>query len=448
MTQYTGPFTKGFEALWRGISRYTVIYLVILIFMLYQTADDARQLLKYLYPELGKPVSKGMHTYDDNCEFELGNLWDNIDHYYAMHLFGWFFTTLMIRDTYFLHFWSVLDELLELSWQHILPHFRECWWDHIIVDVLGSNTPGIILGMLFIKKTGLREFDWLGRKGKKSIKDWDVLHNHRRFGGLCALYLIVTANFLCGFFIMNSLWIPPKNLINIYRLTVWFTLGAMSIGELHDDVETWGTEKRRQTPISNEYRWIVCGVMALETVISWKFRHGTGNLLDNPTPLYISLPWIISSAILVFYYLYLRFKKNRVTKYGDSPWEIEARKAQAAATTAAPSKSEKKKEKAAAAIAEVKQKVEEKIETVQQTINHNHEEKTRSAAKNKKTEPTPVETEITDARKRWNKRKAGEEVESPEIQAQETPVRVPEEDEWRTVASTKPLRRKGKSKRD
>lgn len=30
--------------------------------------------------------------------------------------------------------------------------------------------------MYFIKKTGLREFDWLGRKGKKSIKEWDVFY--------------------------------------------------------------------------------------------------------------------------------------------------------------------------------------------------------------------------------------------------------------------------------
>jgi len=112
MAQYTGPFTKGYETLWRGISRYSVIYLVLLIFILYQTAHDARQLMSYLYPELGKPVTKGMHTYDDECDFTIQNLWDNVDHYFAMHLFGWFFATLMIRDTYFLHFWSILDEIL------------------------------------------------------------------------------------------------------------------------------------------------------------------------------------------------------------------------------------------------------------------------------------------------------------------------------------------------
>ncbi len=82
-----------------------------------------------------------------------------------------------------------------------------------------------------------------------------MFKSHRRFGCVIALVLVAIANFLCGFFIINSLWISPKvYAVNIYRLTVWFFLGAMSIGELHDDIETWGTEKRKTTPISNEFR--------------------------------------------------------------------------------------------------------------------------------------------------------------------------------------------------
>jgi len=33
--------------------------------------------------------------------------------------------------------------------------------------------------MYFIKKNGLREFDWLGRKGKKTIKEWDLFHKYK-----------------------------------------------------------------------------------------------------------------------------------------------------------------------------------------------------------------------------------------------------------------------------
>lgn len=56
-----------------------------------------------------------MHTYDDHCEFKWENIWDNVDHYFAVHLFDWFLASLVIRDPYVLHLWSVMDEVVELS---------------------------------------------------------------------------------------------------------------------------------------------------------------------------------------------------------------------------------------------------------------------------------------------------------------------------------------------
>lgn len=99
---------------------------------------------------LGVPVLKEMHTYDDNCELEWINILDNFDHYYLSHVINWLLASFLVRDTYLLHIWSILDELIELSWQHKLPHFRECWWDHVFLDVLLSNTIAIHIGMLII----------------------------------------------------------------------------------------------------------------------------------------------------------------------------------------------------------------------------------------------------------------------------------------------------------
>ena len=115
MSQYVGPFTKGFEPFWRGASRYTVLYLTALIFILFQTANDARGLFKYLYPELGVQIPRHWINYDDNCDFEFRNIWSDLDHYYVRHLVGWFVATLMIRDPYILHFWSVLVEILGIG---------------------------------------------------------------------------------------------------------------------------------------------------------------------------------------------------------------------------------------------------------------------------------------------------------------------------------------------
>lgn len=57
-----------------------------------------------------------MHTYDDECDFTLENLWSNVDHYFLIHIIDWFLASLVIRDAYILHLWQVLDEWVEISW--------------------------------------------------------------------------------------------------------------------------------------------------------------------------------------------------------------------------------------------------------------------------------------------------------------------------------------------
>jgi len=47
--------------------------------------------------------------------------------------------------------------------------------------VLLTNIPGMMIAMWIIRKTGLEEFDFFGRKGKTSFRDWDIW---KRFGFL------------------------------------------------------------------------------------------------------------------------------------------------------------------------------------------------------------------------------------------------------------------------
>ena len=115
-----------------------------------------------------------MHTYDDHCEITWENIWDEFDHYYLIHWIDWLLACFVLRNAVYCHLWSILDEFLELSWQHILPHFRECWWDHVFIDVLLSNTPAICIGLWLVKKFGLKQYDWLGTEGAKSWREWKV----------------------------------------------------------------------------------------------------------------------------------------------------------------------------------------------------------------------------------------------------------------------------------
>ncbi|CAD8174237.1 unnamed protein product [Paramecium octaurelia] len=50
------------------------IIIVIFLISVFQNEREARQLMKLGDESLGRSVTKDMHTYDDNCEFELVNL--------------------------------------------------------------------------------------------------------------------------------------------------------------------------------------------------------------------------------------------------------------------------------------------------------------------------------------------------------------------------------------
>lgn len=40
---------------------------------------------------------------------------------------------MLLRDFYISWFLSISFELLEMSFEHMLPNFAECWWDHVSI---------------------------------------------------------------------------------------------------------------------------------------------------------------------------------------------------------------------------------------------------------------------------------------------------------------------------
>jgi hypothetical protein len=67
------------------------------------------------------------------------------------HFIGWCVKMSFLRDIKYAMVSSLLFELCELSLQFVIPEFKECWWDSIFIDFLGTNTLGIIAGHFFIK---------------------------------------------------------------------------------------------------------------------------------------------------------------------------------------------------------------------------------------------------------------------------------------------------------
>lgn len=238
-----------------------------------------------------------------------------MDHYYVVHWADWFLASFVLRDAWICHLWSVLDEFLELSWQHIMPHFRECWWDHILMDITLSNTPAIFLGIWCVRKLGIQEYDWLGKKGKESVWDWDIFKCHRRFGTFCYAQFLLSMHFLTGFFLMNAFLIGPKHFFPIARLLLWFAFGNIGFKEGYEDVRTWNTVERKDNPVEGRHRWLVVGILFTEALTAYKYRYGTGNLeLDAVTPFYVWFPWFVVFVVCFSFWVYLRFYIEHPTK--------------------------------------------------------------------------------------------------------------------------------------
>jgi len=118
-----------------------------------QTAEDARRLFSYIDPKLGVPLPE--KNYAEDCRLytpedpvsNFRNLRNTIyDEFIIAHFLGWFGKAFLFRDMYISWFWSILFEVCELSLAHVLPNFKECWWDQIILDIIVCNGAGIIVG--------------------------------------------------------------------------------------------------------------------------------------------------------------------------------------------------------------------------------------------------------------------------------------------------------------
>ena len=118
---------------------------------------------------------------------------------------------------------------------------------------------------------------------------------------------------------MNALLIPPKNFFTVYRLLLWFAFGNVGFREGYEDISTWNTYERKLNPVEGRHRWLAVMIISTEVLICYKYREGTGTLENNPTPIYVWLPWSIIFVVFTSCWLYLRFKPGGTVKYLEEP---------------------------------------------------------------------------------------------------------------------------------
>lgn len=78
---------------------------------------------------------------------------------------------MMIRDHALLWVLSIAFEFMEITFQHWLPNFNECWWDSWILDVAVCNCIGIYAGMWTVRLFDCRyeNYNWMGISRQKTL---------------------------------------------------------------------------------------------------------------------------------------------------------------------------------------------------------------------------------------------------------------------------------------
>jgi len=315
-----GLFIRPNPVIWRVVMGAGVLYLMLLVFLLFQTVDDVRWLLSKVDPKLGKPLPE--RNYAEDCRVftpeDPTSYFKNIrdcfyDEFVAAHFFGWFGKALLLRDYWICWLFSISFEILEVSLEHYLPNFAECWWDHIVVDILLCNYTGFWLGLKVCDYFRMKPLNWIARV-KPDVEEykWEILSSWKRLFAVLVLVFVFSMVELNAFFLKFVLWIPPPHPINVVRLIIWWFIGQPGMREYYQ----WVTDKNCKK--FGTASWMCAAMMGMEVLVWFKFGAG---MFPNPTPPEIFWSWTISSVTFflwaVWYFGYYKQAKEKKRRAAD-----------------------------------------------------------------------------------------------------------------------------------
>jgi len=161
LTLPNGPFTRPHPALWRCVLGLSILYVLLLQFLIHQDYDTIRSVIVWIDPAMENYTLDSEKEYGQDCwDITADRLYGHLDWFAFGHYWGWGMKALVIRHYGILWSISIMWELTEMIFGHLLPNFYECWWDNMILDVLICNGLGIFTGMQVCRYLEMREYKW------------------------------------------------------------------------------------------------------------------------------------------------------------------------------------------------------------------------------------------------------------------------------------------------
>ncbi|KAL4115052.1 hypothetical protein PRIC2_013947 [Phytophthora ramorum] len=312
-----GLMMRPHPGVWRVVHGCSVVYLLLLAAMLVQNREGAMRAMQFLFPEVGSRP-KTLAPAQLQCEINTESLTRGVTSiWFVAHVTGWWGKMCMFRDWRFCWVLSIAFEILELAFQFVIPDFQECWWDSLLLDLLGANLLGMCLGRVTLWLLESKEYDWSGRRGKKmgyfrlalnqftpfswEQYHWEVFSSFKRFGEIVFAMLLCLITELNAFFMLTTLSIPKESNFNSYRLMLVFLIGIPAAAEYYEFIsnpECWRL---------GQNAWMILSIAMFEILVWVKFS-ANGVLFTQPPPPLVMYP--ILAFVVMFSVWMLLFFRN------------------------------------------------------------------------------------------------------------------------------------------
>ncbi|XP_017844012.2 phosphatidylserine synthase 1 isoform X2 [Drosophila busckii] len=326
-----GPFTRPHPAVWRILFGCSVLYLLMLQFLMFQNYPTIRNIFYWLDPKLKNFQIDMEKEYGVNCsDVSWDRVKGHLDVFAWGHFLGWAFKAILIRHMGILWAISVMWEITEITFAHLLPNFIECWWDALILDVIICNGLGIWVGLKICQILEMREYKWASIKdistttGKikramlqftpeswSAIRWLDPKSTAMRFAAVIQLVIFWQVTELNTFFLKHIFEMPPDHFIVIGRLVFIGLFVAPSVRQYY--VYVTDTRCKRV----GTQCWVYGAIMVSEAILCIK----NGKELFERTQAINIVIWLTVQVMISvsFVYVAVWWQQRQQKKVSSTP---------------------------------------------------------------------------------------------------------------------------------
>jgi len=325
-----GPFIRPHPAFWRIVLTLNVIYLISLVWMLFLSLDQIRDIMHWLDPKLAdmKREIDMVESYAQDCNnITPAKIYASFDIFAFAHWSGWVGKATLLRSYGLCWLISILWEMTEMVFTHLMPNFAECWWDSWLLDVTICNGFGIYCGIEIARFLEMRTYKWESIKSISTVSgkleravlqftphSWHPttwIEPHSSPNRVFKLWIITMLFLLTE---LNTFFFKHFFVFNGHHVLCWgrhlfmCLLGAPSIRQYYVYC-TDMTAKRLGT-----HAWCFIAAVLMESIVNFKFGFKT---LSNTKLSYIFC-WVLFVAVACAIALYIMAAWSELRQFLES----------------------------------------------------------------------------------------------------------------------------------